>query len=37
MIYYSSREPFDSRMFKTITSFDDDIYSSKITINEADQ
>ena len=37
MIYYSSKEPFDFRMFKTIRSFDDDIYSSKITINEADQ
>ena len=37
MIYYSSREPFDFRMFKTITSFGDDIYSSRITINEADQ
>ena len=37
MIYYSSKEPFDFRMFKTIRSFGDDIYSSKITINEADQ
>ena len=37
MICYSSKEPFDFRMFKTIRSFDDDIYSGKITINEADQ
>ena len=37
MIYYSSKEPFDFRMFKTIRSFGDDIYSSKITINESDQ
>ena len=37
MIYYSSKEPFDFRMFKTIRSFSDDIYSSKITINKADQ
>ena len=37
MIFYSSKEPFDLRVFKTIGSFGDDIYSSKITINEADQ
>ena len=37
MIYYSSKEPFDFRMFKTIRSFGDDIYNRKITINEADQ
>ena len=37
MIYYSSKEPFDFRMFKTIRSYGDDIYSSKITTNEADQ
>ena len=37
MIYYSSKEPFDFRMFKTIRSFGDDIYSGKSTINEADQ
>ena len=36
MIYYSSKEPFDFRFFKT-RSFGDDICSSKITINEADQ
>ena len=37
MIYYSSREPFDFRIFKTIRSLGDDIYSSKIRINKADQ
>ena len=37
MIYYSSQEPFDFRMFKTIRSFADDTYSSKITIKKADQ
>ena len=37
MVYYSSKEPFDFRIFKTIRSFGDDNYSSKITINEADQ
>ena len=37
MIYYSSKEPFDFRIFKTIRSFGDDIYSGKITINEANQ
>ena len=37
IIYYSSKEPFDFRIFKTVKSFDKDIYSGKITINEADQ
>ena len=37
MIYYSSKEPFDFNAFKTIRSFDENIYSGKITINEADQ
>ena len=37
MIYYSSKEPYDFRMFKTVRSFDDDICNSKITINKADQ
>ena len=36
MIYYSSKEPFAFRIFKT-RSFGDDIYSGKITINEANQ
>ena len=31
------KKPFDFRIFKTIRSFGDDIYNSKITINEADQ
>ena len=37
MIDYSSMKPFDFRIFKTIRSVGEDIYSSKITINEADQ
>ena len=37
MIYYSSKEPFAFRIFKTLRSFGDDIYSGKITINEANQ
>ena len=37
VVYYSSKEPFDFRIFKTIRSFGDDIYKSEITINEADQ
>ena len=37
MVYYSSKEPSDFRIFKTIRSFGEDIYNSKITINEADQ
>ena len=37
MIYYSSKQPFDFRTFKTTRSFGDDIYRSKITINEAGQ
>ena len=37
MIYYSSKEPFDFRIFKTIRSFGDGIYSSKITISKGDQ
>ena len=37
MIYSSSKELYGFRIFKTIRSFGDDIYSSKITINEADQ
>ena len=37
MVYYSSKEPSYFRIFKTIRSFGDDIYNSKITINEADQ
>ena len=37
MIDYSSMKPFDIRIFKTIRSVGEDVYSSKITINEADQ
>ena len=37
MIYYSSKEPFDFNAFKTIRSFGENIYSGKITTNEADQ
>ena len=37
MIYYSSKKPFNFRICKTIRSFGGDIYSSKITINQADQ
>ena len=37
MIYYSSKDPFNFKMFQTIRSLDENIYSSKITINEADQ
>ena len=37
MIYYSSKEPFNFNPFKTIRSFGENIYSGKITINEADQ
>ena len=37
MVYYSSKEPFDFRIFKTIRSLGDDTYNSEITINEADQ
>ena len=37
MVYYSSKKVLDFRIFKTIRSFADDICSSKITINKADQ
>ena len=37
MIYYSSRETFDFKIFKTIRSLGENIYSGKITLNEADQ
>ena len=36
MIYFTSKEPFDFRIFETVRSRGNDIYSSKITINEAD-
>ena len=37
MIYYSSKESFDFKTLKIIRSFDENIYSGKITIDEADQ
>ena len=37
MTYYSSKEPFDFKRFKTIRSLGENIYGGKITINEADQ
>ena len=37
MIYYSIKEPFDFNAFKTIRYFGENIYSGKITINEADK
>ena len=37
MIYYSTKEPFDFNALKTIRSFGENIYSGKITTNEADQ
>ena len=37
MIYHSSKESFDFNAFKTMRTFDEDIYNGKITINEADQ
>ena len=36
MIYYSCKETFEFRMFQTIRSFGNNIYSSKITINKVD-
>ena len=35
IIRYSSKEPFDFKTFKTIRSFGENIYTGKITINEA--
>ena len=37
IICYSSKEPFNFNAFKAIRSFRENIYSGKITINEADQ
>ena len=37
MIYYSSKESFDFETFKTVSSFGENIYNGKITINEANQ
>ena len=37
MIYYTSEELFDFKILKTIRYLGENIYSGKITINEADQ
>ena len=37
MIYYSSKEPLNFKTFKTVRSFGENIYSSKITMDEADE
>ena len=37
MIYYWNNEPFDFKTFKTIRSLEENIYSGKITINEANE
>ena len=37
MIYYSSKEPFDFKTFKIKRSFDENIYSGSITINEGNE
>ena len=37
MIYYSSKEPSNYKTFKTIWSLSENIYSSKITMKEADE
>ena len=36
MIYHICKETFEFRMFQTIRSFGNNIYSSKITINKVD-
>ena len=35
MIYYSSKKAFNFKTFKAITSFVENSYSCKITVNEA--
>ena len=37
MIYYSSKEPFNFKTFKTIRSLGENIYGGKITVDEADE
>ena len=37
MICYSSKEPFNFKTFKTIRSLGENIYSDKITMDEADE
>ena len=36
-VYYSSKEPFNFKTFKTIRSLGENIYSGKITMDEADE
>ena len=35
MIYYSNKEPFNFKTFKTIRSLGENIYSGKITMDKA--
>ena len=35
MIYYSSKETYNFKTFKTIRSLGENVYSSKITMDEA--
>ena len=37
MIYYLSKEPFNFKTFKTMRSLGENIYSTKITMNKADE
>ena len=37
MIYYSSKEQFNFKTFKTIRSFGENIYGDTITMNEVDE
>ena len=37
MIYYLSKEPFNFKTFKTMKSLGENIYSSKITMNKANE
>ena len=37
MIYYSSKEPLNFKTFKTVRSLVENIYSSKIKMDEADE
>ena len=37
MIYYSSKEPLNFKTFKTVRSLVENNYSSKITMDEADE
>ena len=37
MVYYSSKEPFNFKIFKTIRSLGKNIYSGKITMDGRDE